>query len=65
MKLQKMLSRKYKGKKYYKYLVIIPEREIKKNMLKEGDELYVESDKGGLKIKKKKSNKTKSAFWPK
>ena len=52
MKLQKRLSRKYKNKEYYKYVLVIPEKEIKKSVFKEGDELKIESKKGEMKIKK-------------
>jgi len=52
MKLQKRLSRKYEGKEYYKYIVVIPEKEIKKSGFKEGDELKTETKKGFIKIKK-------------
>ncbi|MDO8564319.1 MAG: hypothetical protein Q7R87_04900 [Nanoarchaeota archaeon] len=48
MKLQKRLSRKYKGKEYYKYIIVIPEREIIKANLKEGDELSTDSKKGEI-----------------
>lgn len=41
MKIQKRLSRIYKGKKYYKYLVGLSEKDLKKSKLKEGDELDV------------------------
>ena len=52
MKLQKRLSREYKGKKYYKYMVVIPEKEINKAKFKEGDELNMESKDSEIKIKK-------------
>jgi hypothetical protein len=52
MKLQKRLSRIYKNKKYYKYMLVIPEKEIKKAKFKEGDELIVESKEREIKIKK-------------
>ncbi len=47
MKLQKILSRTYNGKKYYKYLLVIPEEIVIKSSLKEGDEVEIE-------LKKKK-----------
>ncbi len=50
MKLQKRLSRIYKGKKYYKYLLIIPERDIKKAGFKKGEELKCKAKKGQLKF---------------
>ena len=49
MKLQKRLSRKYKDKKYYKYLIVIPEKEIKKVALKRERNLK-------LKLKEGQSN---------
>ena len=53
MKLQKRLSRKYKDKEYYKYLIVIPEEEIIKSGFKEGDELKIETEKGEIKVKKR------------
>jgi len=52
MKLQKMLSRKYKDKEYYKYIIVIPEEDIIKAKLKEGDELQIDSKNRELKIRK-------------
>ena len=60
MKLQKRMSRIYKGKKYYKYIVNIPEEEIIKAGLKEGDEMMVESKHESInlsKFKKAKNNR--------
>lgn len=54
MRLQKRLSRVYKGKEYYKYVLVIPEKDIKKAKFKEGDELESDSKKGEIKIKKLK-----------
>ena len=51
MKLQKRLSRIYKGKRYYKYILVIPEKDIKKSKFKEGDELSSKVKKGEIKIK--------------
>ena len=53
MKLQKRLSRIYKEKKYYKYLIVIPEKNIKMANLKEGDEFIIESKKGKIILKSK------------
>ncbi len=53
MKLQKRLSRVYNGKKYYKYIIVIPEKDIKKANLKEGDELITETKNKEIKIKHK------------
>jgi len=52
MKLQKRLSRIYRDKKYYKYILVLPERELKKAEFKEGDALKAETKKGEIKIKK-------------
>lgn len=52
MILQKRLSRIYKGKKYYKYILVIPEKEIAKAKLKEGDELDIQSKEKEIKIRK-------------
>ncbi len=52
MKLQRRLSRAYKGKKYYKYILVIPEKEIKKAEFDEGDFLKIDSVKGEIKINK-------------
>jgi len=51
MKLQKILSRIYKEKKYYKYLLVIPEKDIKKAKFKEGDELKSKVKEKEIKIK--------------
>jgi len=53
MKLQKRLSRTYKNKKYHKYIIVIPENEVKKSGFKEGDELTISSKKGEIKLNKK------------
>ena len=47
-----MLSRKYKDKEYYKYILVIPESEIIKAKLKEGDELQIDSKERELRIRK-------------
>ena len=52
MKLQKRLSRKYKGKEYYKYILVIPEKEIKKSGFKEGDKLKINTKLGKVNITK-------------
>ena len=52
MKLQKRLSRVYKGKKYYKYILVVPEDKIKMAGFKEGDELKPEVEKGRITLKK-------------
>ena len=52
MKLQKRLSRVYKDKKYHKYLIVIPEKEIKNSGFKEGEELKIKAKKGEIKIER-------------
>ena len=52
MKLQKRLSRIYKGKKYYKYILVIPEKDIRESGFKEGDELNSKTKGGEIKIRK-------------
>lgn len=53
MKLQKHFAKKIGDKKYFKYVVVIPEKEIKEAGFKEGDELRVEVKKEELKLRKK------------
>lgn len=53
MKIQKRISRIYKGKKYYKYLVGLSEKDLKKANLKEGDELITFCRNKELCLKKK------------
>lgn len=52
MRLQRILSRIYKEKKYYKYVLVIPEKDVKKAKFKEGDEFKTEVKEGQIKIKK-------------
>jgi len=52
MKLQKRLSRIYKDKKYYKYILGIPEKEVDKAKFKEGEEFQLISKEGEIKIRK-------------
>lgn len=51
MKLVKSKSRTYKGKKYYRYRVGIPESAVKKAAFKEGQELKVEAKKGEVRLR--------------
>ncbi|MBL7148405.1 MAG: hypothetical protein ISS82_06265 [Nanoarchaeota archaeon] len=53
MKILKEKSREYKGKKYFKYKVNLPEELLKDSGFKEGDELKAEAKKGEIKLKKK------------
>jgi len=50
MKLQKRLSRIYKGKRYYKYIIVLPEQDVKMAKLKEGDELITTVKDKSIKI---------------
>ncbi len=52
MQLQKRLSRKYKGKEYHKYILVIPIQEIKKSGFKEGQKLKIETKEGEIRIRK-------------
>lgn len=56
MKVQKQLSKKRDDKTYYRYVVNIPEKELKKANIKEGDELYVSKRKEGEISLKKEEN---------
>jgi bifunctional DNA-binding transcriptional regulator/antitoxin component of YhaV-PrlF toxin-antitoxin module len=57
MKIQKQVALKKENKTYYKYVITIPEENIVKANLKEGDELEIESRKESIFLKKKKLNK--------
>jgi len=48
MKLQKRLSRIYNGKEYYKYILVIPKKEVEKSGLDVGESLLIKSKKGEL-----------------
>lgn len=48
MRLQKQLSRKFKGKDYSKWIVVIPPEKINELNWKEGEELEPEIFHGGL-----------------
>lgn len=52
MKLQKRLSRKYKNKEYYKYIITLPGNDVTKSGFREGDELIINTKKGEIKITK-------------
>lgn len=52
MKLQKRLSRKYKDKEYFKYILVIPEEDIKRAKFNEGDDLSLESKEKEIRIRK-------------
>lgn len=51
--LQKRMSRKYKDKVYHKWIVIIPDEDIKYAGLKEGDKLNIESEPGKIRFNKR------------
>ena len=52
MKIQKVKSRAYKGKNYYKYRIEVPEVVIRSAGLKECDELDVKTQKEKLFLEK-------------
>lgn len=52
MKIQKRLSRKYKGKEYYKYLLVLPEKELEMSGFNEGEEISIYSKKGEIRLRK-------------
>lgn len=53
MKLQKRLSRIYNGKKYYKWIITLPEDDVNYAEFKEGDKIEVDSEKGKIFLMKK------------
>lgn len=53
MKLQKRFLREYNGKKYYKFIINIPPKIIKKAGFKEGDDLEPSVKKGEIKLREK------------
>jgi hypothetical protein len=57
MRLQKHFSRKFKGKQYYKWVIVIPDEDIVELGWKEGEELQSKIFRGGLLLFRKKSNK--------
>jgi bifunctional DNA-binding transcriptional regulator/antitoxin component of YhaV-PrlF toxin-antitoxin module len=53
MKIEKVKSRNYKGKQYYKMRIVLPEETLKQANFKPGDELEAEAKKGEIKLRKK------------
>ncbi|MFW5846623.1 MAG: hypothetical protein ACOCUU_00545 [Nanoarchaeota archaeon] len=53
MKIQKQLSKKRNGKNYYKYVIVIPEKNLAKANFKESDELEAFSETGKIVLCKK------------
>ena len=53
MKILKEKSREYKGKKYFKYKINLPEELLKDSGFKEGDELTAEATKGEIRLRGK------------
>jgi len=47
-KLQKQVSRKVGDKEYSKYVIVIPEENIKESGLKVGEEIKIESSKNKI-----------------
>ncbi len=54
MKLQKHFSSKVKDKTYYKYVIVLKEKDVKTAGFKEGDELEAETKKGEIKLRQKR-----------
>ena len=52
MKIEKVKSRNYNGKQYYKHRIVIPEDVLHGAGFKEGDELIGEVKKGEIVLKK-------------
>ena len=53
MKLQRRLSRKYKDKEYYKWVIILPDEDVQYAGLKAGDELKIDSEIGKIHLTKR------------
>jgi len=53
MKVMKVKSREYKGKKYYKYRINLPEEALRDANFKEGDELKAVVKKGEVRLVRK------------
>jgi len=53
MRLQKQKTRKYSGKDYYRWTVVIPPEKVKELQWREGQELEPDIRDGKLVIKKK------------
>jgi hypothetical protein len=53
MKLQKHFAKKIGKKKYYKYVVVLPEKLVKKAGFKVKQELEGEAKKGEVKLRKR------------
>ncbi len=51
-KLQKQVSRKVGKKEYSKYVIIIPENKIKEVGFKEGEDLFIRTEKEKIIIEK-------------
>ncbi len=53
MRIDKVKSREYKGKSYYKYRVIIPEKIINEAGFEVSDELEADVKNGEVRLRKK------------
>ena len=53
MKIQKQLSKKRGDKIYYKYVLNIPSKLLKKSGFKAGDELKADAKKGEVRLRRK------------
>jgi len=56
MKLQRIKTREYNSKTYYRYRVDISEEKLKEAKFKEGDELEAEAKEGEIKLRKSRVN---------
>jgi len=54
MKLQKQLSKKTENKVYSKYVIVIPEKNIKESGLRAGDKLDISSGNESIILRKKR-----------
>ncbi len=53
MKVQKQFVNKRGDKSYYKYVLVVPPKDINQSGFKEGDELVVEAKKGEIRLTKR------------
>jgi len=53
MKIQRQVSDKRGDKTYYKYVIVLKEKDIKKANFKPGDELQAEAKKGEIKLRRR------------
>ncbi len=53
MKVEKVKSREYKDKEYFKYRLVIPKKFMEKAGFKEGDDLEPVAKKGEIRLRKR------------